>query len=63
MILFNKLKFNTQEYNDYLNHMDLNMSVINIVSGLLHAQSKGVFTLNESEILAKSIRVLEDSTK
>ena len=61
MILFDKIKISEQEHEDYLNHMTLDMSVVNIVSALMYAQSKGVFGLNESEILAKSIRVLENA--
>ena len=61
MLLFNKLKFTPQEYEQYVQHMDLSMSIVNIVSALMHAQSKGVFNLNESEIVAKSIRVLEEN--
>ncbi len=63
MILFNKLKFTPEEYNKYVIDMDLSMSVINIVSALIYAQSKGVFSLNESEIISKSIRVLELNTE
>ena len=61
MLLFNKLKFTPAEYDQYVKHMDLGMSIVNIVSALVHAQTKGVFNLNESEIIAKSIRVLEEN--
>lgn len=61
MLLFNKLKFTPKEYDEYVKHMDLSMSIVNIVSALMYAQSKGVFNLNESEIIAKSIRVLESN--
>jgi len=59
MILFEKLKFTSEEYEQYVQHMTLDMSVVNIVSALIYAQSKGAFNLNESEIISKSIRVLE----
>jgi len=60
MILFDKLKFTTEEFEFYIKSMDLSMSIINIVAALIHAQKQGVFSLNESEVIAKSIRVLEN---
>lgn len=60
MILFEKLKFTPEEFEFYIKDMDLSMSIINIVAALMYAQKQGVFSLNESEVIAKSIRVLEN---
>jgi hypothetical protein len=59
MILFDKINFDTEdEFLQYSDHMDASMAVINLVSAALFAQKKGIFNLQESELLSKSVRVI-----
>lgn len=60
MILFDKINFSSEEeFLQYSDHMDASMAVINLVSAVMLAQKKGIFNLHESELLSKSIRVID----
>lgn len=62
-VLFNKLAYKTtDELEDFivkLNNKSQNETVLAITSALKYAQSKGIFTLEESEIISIVLRKLK----
>jgi hypothetical protein len=63
MILFDKLEFTQDEFIQYSDHMDMGMAVINLISAIIFAQKRGIFNLQESELLSKSIRVIDGTNE
>ena len=57
--LFNKIHYNTQkDLDSFISNLNKEQSFYCIIESIKFAHSKGVFTLEESECISKSIRVL-----
>jgi len=58
-MLFNAIEIKDENHLELiLETMDKNSSLYFLFEAIKYANSKGVFTIGESEIIAKSIRVL-----
>lgn len=57
--LFNKIQYNTQEDLDsFISNLNMEQSLYCLIESIKYAHSKGIFNLEESECISKSIRVL-----
>lgn len=57
--LFNSIPLHTENHLDsLLETMDKDLAIYYIVQAVKYSHSQGIFTLGESEIISKSIRVL-----
>jgi len=55
--LFNTIHYvSTQDLNEFINNLSKEQSLYCLIEGVKYAHSKGVFTLEESECISKSIR-------
>lgn len=58
-VLFGSLSYDSQsEYVKFLEELDQPKAVAMLVAAAAYAQSRGVYTLEESEVIIKSIRAL-----
>jgi hypothetical protein len=57
--LFGTIHYNTNEdLNSFISNLNQEQSMYCIIESVRYIQSKGLFTLEESECLSKSIRVI-----
>lgn len=49
---------NLEDYNKFLNNLTLEHAVIVLIAAATHAQGKGAYTIDEAELIAKSITKL-----
>ena len=49
---------NLEDYNKFLNNLTLEHAVIVLIAAATHAQGKGSYTIEEAELIAKSITKL-----
>ena len=49
---------NLEDYNKFLNNLTLEHAVIVLIAASTHAQGKGAYTIEEAELIAKSITKL-----
>ncbi|MBJ7297148.1 MAG: hypothetical protein JHC73_12710 [Dolichospermum sp.] len=49
---------NLEDYNKFLNNLTLEHAVIVLIAAATHAQGKGAYTIEEAELIAKSITKL-----
>lgn len=62
--LFSSIPLYNEEHVDaILNTMNKDNAVFILVKACTHAHSKGVFTIGETEVLSKAIRVLAEEQK
>ena len=47
-----------EDYNKFLNNLTLEHAVIVLIAAATHAQGKGAYTIDEAELIAKSITKL-----
>ena len=47
-----------EDYNKFLNNLTLEHAVIVLIAAATHAQGKGAYTIEEAELIAKSITKL-----
>jgi len=50
---------NVEDYERFLEKMDINQSIFVLIAGCNYAQSKGILTIEESELISKSIRTIK----
>jgi hypothetical protein len=51
------------EYDKFLDNLDLNQSIFVLMAGCNYSQSKGIYNLDESELIAKAIKTIKKSSK
>lgn len=51
------------EYDKFLENLDLNQSIFVLMAGCNYSQSKGTYNLDESELIAKAIKTIKKSSK
>ena len=62
--LFDFLQYNSnEEFEKIINTIEKEQSLFYIIQGIKSAYKRGCFTLEESEIISKSIRVLSTPEK
>ena len=49
---------NLEDYSKFLNNLTLEHAVIVLIAAATHAQGKGAYTIDEAELIAKSITKL-----
>lgn len=54
---------NPEDYVKFLNSLTPEHAVIVLIAAANHCQARGMFTLDESELIAKSIRTLSGQSK
>jgi hypothetical protein len=54
---------NQEDYEKFLENLDINQAVFVLMAGCNYAQSKGSYNLDESELIAKAIKTLKKSSK
>ena len=54
---------NPEDYVKFLDNLTPEHAVIVLISAANHCQARGIFTLDESELIAKSIRTLSGQPK
>ena len=52
-----------EDYEQFLNQLDLNKSIFVLIAAANYAQSKGLFKLDESELISKCIKVIKKSSE
>ena len=58
-LLFNKIKYKEpNELNKFIDEMSLDQALFCLVNATRHAHNKGLYGIEESEVVSKSIRVL-----
>ena len=50
------------EYEKFLNGLDINQSIFVLIASCNHAQAKGAYNLDESELVAKAIKTIKKAT-
>jgi len=53
---------NEDDYQKFLDGMDINQALFVIVSGCTHAQSKSAYTLAEAELISKAIKAIKNKS-
>ena len=54
---------NLDDYNKFLENMDINQSLFVLISGCTFAQTKGAFTLEEAELISKAIKTIKNQAQ
>jgi hypothetical protein len=54
---------NQDDYEKFLENLDINQAVFVLMAGCNYAQSKGSYNLDESELISKAIKTLKKSSK
>lgn len=63
-VLLGSISYETDEaYEAFLEKMDLNQAVFVLVAASKFAQTRGAYSLNESELIATAIRKLKKKVK
>lgn len=57
-ISYNKL----EDYERFLEKLDMNQAIFILIAGCNYAQSRGILNIEESELISKSIRVLKKNS-
>mgnify|MGYP005652750605 CR=1 FL=1 len=53
---------NEEDYEKFLSNLDLNQSMFILIAGANHSQSKGLYNLDESELIAKAIKTIKKNS-
>jgi hypothetical protein len=53
---------NEDDYEKFLSNLDLNQSMFVLIAGANHGQSKGLYSLEESELIAKAIKTIKKNS-
>jgi hypothetical protein len=54
---------NEEDYDNFLDKMDVNQAIFVLIASAKYCQSKGVFNLGESELMARSIKTIQRSSQ
>lgn len=54
---------NLDDYNKFLDKMDINQSLFVLIAGCTFAQTKGAYSLSEAELVAKAIKTIKGNAK
>jgi hypothetical protein len=52
-----------EEYEKFLENIDVNQAIFVLMAGCNYAQSRGSYNLDESELIAKAIKTIKKSSK
>ena len=64
VVLLGSISYSDEfQYEEWLKKMDLNQSVFVLVAAANYAQSKGLLTLAESELVAGALRTIKKNSK
>jgi hypothetical protein len=62
-VLLGSISYNEQEdYEKFIENLDVNQSVFVLIAGANFAQSKGAFNLEESELISKAIKTIKKAS-
>lgn len=62
-VLLNAISYSNQEdYEKFLENLDINQSIFVLIASANYAQSRGAFNLDESELIAKAIKKIKNSS-
>lgn len=53
---------NEEDYEKFLTNLDLNQAMFVLIAGANHSQSKGLYRLDESELIAKAIKTIKKNS-
>jgi len=53
---------NEEDYEKFLSTLDLNQAIFVLIAGANYGQSKGLYSLDESELIAKAIKTIKKSS-
>ena len=53
---------NVQDYERFLEKLDMNQAIFILIAGCNYAQSRGILNMEESELISKSIRTLKKNS-
>ena len=54
---------NEEDYEKFLNNLDINQSLFVLISGCGYAQSRGAYSLEESELISKAIKTIKKTSE
>ena len=54
---------NTEDYEKFLNNLDINQSLFVLISGCGYAQSRGAYSLEESELISRAIKTIKKTSE
>tara|TARA_Y100000389_G_scaffold177628_1_gene190064 strand:- start:2333 stop:2683 length:351 start_codon:yes stop_codon:yes gene_type:complete len=54
---------NLDDYNKFLDNLDVNQALFVLVSGCTFAQTKGAYSLDEAELVIKAIKTIKNQSK
>jgi hypothetical protein len=54
---------NLDDYQQFLEKMDVNQALFVLISGCTFAQTKGAYTLAEAELVAKAVNTIKNQSK
>jgi hypothetical protein len=53
---------NEADYEQFLSNLDLNQAMFILIAGANHGQSKGLYNLDESELIARAIKTIKKNS-
>ena len=54
---------NEEDYEKFLNNLDINQSLFVLISACGYAQSRGAYRLEESELISKAIKTIKKTSE
>lgn len=62
-VLLGSISYTEQEdYEKFLENLDINQSIFVLIASCNYAQAKGVYSLDESELVAKAIKTIKKAS-
>ena len=62
-VLLNAISYGNQEdYEKFLENLDVNQSIFVLIASANYAQTRGAFNLDESELIARAIKKIKNSS-
>jgi hypothetical protein len=54
---------NLEDYEKFLENMDVNQALFVLISGCTFAQTKGAYNLSEAELVARAVKTIKNQSK